>query len=221
MYSELSEDQQHYYGVISALDKQVGRLRKKLKNLGISENTLIFYSSDNGPETSLEVRNENIPFARAQGLTNGLRGRKRSLYEGGIRVPGIVEWPSKIQPGTQVNVPCFTSDYFPTIASVIGIDLQEYQRPYDGEDIMKYLKQKKLKRIKPLTFKYKKQFAVIDNDFKLYGVSGETLQLYNLKKDFGEKKDISKINPNKLNALNVIYKDWNLSVEKSNTGSDY
>lgn len=221
MYSELSEDQQHYYGVISALDKQVGRLRKKLKNLGISENTLIFYSSDNGPETSLEVRNENIPFARAQGLTNGLRGRKRSLYEGGIRVPGIVEWPSKIQPGTQVNVPCFTTDYFPTIASVIGIDLQEYQRPYDGEDIMKYLKQKKLKRIKPLTFKYKKQFAVIDNDFKLYGVSGETLQLYNLKKDFGEKKDISKINPNKLNALNVIYKDWNLSVEKSNTGSDY
>jgi hypothetical protein len=55
----------------------------------------------------------------------------------------------------------------------------------------------------------------------LYGVSGETLQLYNLKKDFGEKKDISKINPNKLNALNVIYKDWNLSVKKSYTGSDY
>ena len=207
--------------MISALDKQVGRLRKKLKNLGISKNTLIFYSSDNGPETSLGVRNENIPFDRAQGLTNGLRGRKRSLYEGGIRVPGIVEWPSQIQAGTKVDVPCFTSDYFPTIATILGFDLKEYQRPFDGEDIMKYLKHKKLKRIKPLFFKYKKQFAVIDNDFKLYGFSGEPLQLYNLKKDFGEKKNISKINPNKLNALNVIYKDWNLSVEKSNTGSDY
>ena len=75
--------------------------------------------------------------------------------------------------------------------------------------------------MKPLTFKYKKQFAVIDNDFKLYGVSGEPLQLYNLKKDFGEKKDISKINPKKLNALNILYNDWNLSVEKSNIGADY
>ena len=72
-----------------------------------------------------------------------------------------------------------------------------------------------------LTFKYKEQFAVIDNDFKLYGVSGEPLQLYNLKKDFGEKKNISKINPNKLNALNILYNDWNLSVEKSNIGADY
>ena len=86
---------------------------------------------------------------------------------------------------------------------------------------MTYLSHKKLKRIKPLTFKYKKQFAVIDNDFKLYGVYGEPLQLYNLKEDFGEKKDISKINPNKLNSLNILYNDWNLSVEKSNMGTDY
>ena len=192
-----------------------------LKNLGISKNTLIFFTSDNGPETSLEVRNENIPFARAQGLTSGLRGRKRSLHEGGIRVPGIVEWPFKIQPGTQVDVPCYTSDYFPTIASILGFDLKEYQRPYDGENLMTYLTLKKIKRMKPLTFKYKNQFAVIDNDFKLYGISDETLQLYNLKKDFGEKKDISKINPSKLNALNILYKDWNMSVEKSKIGDDY
>ena len=94
-----------------------------------------FYTSDNGPETSKEVRDKNIPHGRAQGITKGLRGRKRSLYEGGIRVPGIVEWPDKISSGTRVDVPCFTSDYFPTIAHVLGIDTQKYQRPYDGENL--------------------------------------------------------------------------------------
>ena len=62
LYSQLSEDQQHYYGVISALDEQVGRLRNQLKSLGVAYNTLIFYTSDNGPETSKEVRDKNIPF---------------------------------------------------------------------------------------------------------------------------------------------------------------
>ena len=106
LYSGLSEDEQEYYGVITALDEQVGRLRNKLKSLNIYENTLVFYTSDNGPETQKEVREGKIPFGRTRGVTNGLRGRKRSLYEGGIRVPGIVEWPRKIRSGTVINVPC-------------------------------------------------------------------------------------------------------------------
>ena len=128
-YARLSEDQQHYYGVISAMDEQVGRLRGKLRQLGVAENTLLFYTSDNGPE-GISVG------GRTQGTTNGLKGRKRSLYEGGIRVPGIMEWPGTVKPGTQINTPCFTSDYFPTIAEILGINLKQYKRPFDGIDLL-------------------------------------------------------------------------------------
>ena len=177
LYAELSEDQQHYYGVISALDEQVGRLRNQLKTLGVADNTLIFYTSDNGPETSKEVRDKNIPHGRAQGITNGLRGRKRSLYEGGIRVPGIIEWPAKIPSGTQVDAPCFTSDYFPTIAHILGIDPEKYQISYDGENLTPYWNKKKRKRTKPLAFQFNKQFALIDNDQKLYCISAGGSQI--------------------------------------------
>ena len=221
LYTDLSEDQQHYYGAISALDEQVGRLRNLLKRLGVADNTLIFYTSDNGPETSKEVRDKNIPYGRAQGITKGLRGRKRSLYEGGIRVPGIVEWPDKISSGTRVDVPCFTSDYFPTIAHVLGIDAQKYQRPYDGENLTPYWNKKKLKRTKPLAFKFNKQYALIDNDHKLYGLSDQAPQLYDLGKDAREENDLSSVQPKKFKGLQALYRDWNLSVQNSNAGRDY
>ena len=214
LYSNLSEDQQHYYGVISALDKQVGRLRNKLKDLGVADNTLVFYTSDNGPEGL-------APIGRTQGLTNGLKGRKRSLHEGGIRVPGIIEWPSKINPGTHVKVPCFTSDYFPTIAHILGIDIKKYKRPYDGENLVPYWMGQTDKRTKPLAFQFQKQFALIDNDYKLYGNIQEPLQLYNLKYDIGELTDLSIAKPEKLNVLQTLYQEWNLTVQNSKAGIDY
>ena len=221
VYADLSEDKQNYYGVISALDEQVGRLRNQLKSLGLAHNTLIFYTSDNGPETSKEVSGQNIPHGRAQGITKGLRGRKRSLLEGGIRVPGIVEWPAKIPSGTRVEVPCFTSDYFPTIAHILGIDTKKYQRPYDGENLMPYWNKKKQKRRKPLAFQYNNQFALIDNDIKLYNIYQTGSQLFDLGKDAGEENDLSSLQPERLKALQSLYRDWNLSVQNSDAGGDY
>ena len=221
LYSQLSDDQQHYYGVISALDEQVGRLRKKLRSLCIADNTLVFYTSDNGPETSLEVREKNISYGRAQGLTNGLRGRKRSLHEGGIRVPGIVEWPAKINPGTRVEVPCFTSDYFPTIAHILGIDINKYQRPYDGESLQPYWNKQKQKRTKALAFKFGNQLALIDNYFKLYSIYDEEYRLYDLQKDIAEENDLSSLQPKRVAVLQSLYQAWNLSVQNSNKGADY
>ena len=196
------------------MDKQVGRLRNKLKDLGIADNTLVFYTSDNGPEGS-------SPLGRTQGLTNGLKGRKRSLYEGGIRVPGIIEWPSKINPGTLVKVPCFTSDYFPTIAHILGIDIEKYKRPYDGENLLPYWMGKSDKRSKPLAFQFNKQFALIDNDYKLYGKVQKPLQLYNLKYDGGELTDLSIAEPEKLKVLQTLYQQWDLTIQKSKAGIDY
>ena len=221
LYSGLSEDEQEYYGVITALDEQVGRLRNKLKSLNIYDNTLVFYTSDNGPETQKEVREGKIPLGRTRGVTNGLRGRKRSLYEGGIRVPGIVEWPRKIRSGTVINVPCFTSDYFPTIAKILGIDIDKYKRSYDGQDLQPYWSEQKDKRDKPLAFQFNKNFALIDNEFKFMGGAKQNSRLYNLVTDPSEQVDVSTQYPKKFKLLSNFYQEWNYSVQKSNLGLEY
>ena len=214
-YAHLSEDQQHYYGVITALDDQVGRLRNTLKELGIAENTVLFYTSDNGPEGKSVV-------GRTQGLTNGLRGRKRSLYEGGIRVPGIMEWEGKIPPGTRVQTPCFTSDYFPTIANILGVNLKKYERPYDGVDILPIVLGDYKYRSEPLAFEFKKQAALIDNTYKIYsGDKGRNFSLFNIETDSSEMIDLAQEQPKKLEQMKEVWFEWKESVENSASGKDY
>tara|TARA_R110002049_G_scaffold99423_1_gene242245 strand:+ start:1041 stop:2495 length:1455 start_codon:yes stop_codon:yes gene_type:complete len=214
-YDGLSEDQQHYYGVITALDKQVGRLRDKLKELGVAENTVLFYTSDNGPEGKSVT-------GRTQGLTKGLKGRKRSLYEGGIRVPGIMEWKGKIKPGTKVEIPSFTSDYFPTIANILGIDLNNNHRPYDGIDLLPFVHGSVKERSTPLGFEFQDQGALIDNEFKIYSKDkGENFELYNILDDAAESYNLAIERPQKLQEMIVEWRKWKSSVENSAEGNDY
>jgi len=215
IYSGLSEDQQHYYGVLTALDEQVGRLRKKLQDLGVAENTILFYTSDNGPEG-------RSAKGRTQGLTNGLRGRKRSLYEGGIRVPGIVEWPNTIKAGTKVKTPGFTSDYFPTIARLVGLDLNENKRPYDGEDLLPYIMGEKKQRDLPLAFEYLAQAALMDNEYKVYSKDkGESFELYNILEDPAEKYNLAEEQPERLKQMAEYWRKWKKSQQNSAKGNDY
>ncbi|MEG3658152.1 sulfatase-like hydrolase/transferase [Arenibacter palladensis] len=214
-YAHLSEDQQHYYGVLSALDKQVGRLRDKLKELGIEENTILFYTSDNGPEGK-------SVSGRTQGLTKGLKGRKRSLHEGGIRVPGIMEWPGMIKPGTIVDVPCFTSDYYPTIANILGVDLSKNKRPYDGVDMLPIVKGEVKRRTEPLAFDFQGQAALIDNEYKIYSEdNGEHFALYNIESDMGENSNLANEQPKKLKEMVAYWNRWKDSQGMSASGRDY
>ncbi len=214
-YANLSNDQQHYYGVITALDEQVGRLRNKLKELGIAENTLICYTSDNGPEGK-------YVSGRTQGITKGLKGRKRSLYEGGIRVPSIMEWPKKINPGTKVEAPCFTSDYFTTVAKILDVDINKYKRPYDGIDILPFATGETVLRKESLVFNIKKQIAVMQGDYKLYSAdNGKTFELYNIKEDASEKYNIADRESKKLNEMIEQWKTWKVSKIESEAGNDY
>ena len=214
-YPGLSEDQKHYYGVLTALDDQLGRLRNKLRELGISDNTILFYTSDNGPEG-------NTVSGRTQGLTNGLRGRKRSLYEGGVRVPGFMEWPSKIKKGIKVNAPCFTSDYFPTIANILNIDIAKYKRPYDGINMLPIVLGNKEDREKEMVFAIKKQAALITDEYKIYSAdAGSSFELYNIIDDPSETKNLAKTKTDKLIELTSLWKSWKNSKEKSANGDDY
>ena len=93
LYRQRSLQEQLYFGSISAMDEQVGRLRDALRRWGAAENTMLWFTSDNGPEN------------RTPGSPGPFRDRKRSLYEGGIRVPGLLEWPARIPAGRATEVP--------------------------------------------------------------------------------------------------------------------
>ena len=113
-FEKLDKYAQHYYGSIKAMDREIGRIRQSLIELGTSQNTLLWVTSDNGPE-------RRHYYGDTPGSTGELRGAKRSLYEGGIRVPGVIEWPGYIKAGRTTNVAAVTSDILPTVLDILGI----------------------------------------------------------------------------------------------------
>ena len=214
-YKDLSEDQQHFYGVLTAMDKQVGRLRKTLRELGVADHTVLFFTSDNGPEGTTVT-------GRTQGITKGLRGRKRSLYEGGIRVPGIMEWPGMVSSGSILNAPCFTSDYFPTIASILNIDIAKYDRPYDGVNLLPLVNGTVERREKSLAFRFRQQASLMNETYKIYSNDGgKTFELYDVSSDPSESVDLAASHPQKLNEMVAEWHQWRASQEASANEADY
>lgn len=215
-YEGLTEDQQQFYGTIAAMDEQVGRLRAHLEELGIAEDTLIFFTSDNGPEGK-------APDLRHAGQTYGLQGRKRSLKEGGIRVPGIMVWPGKVPAGRVVNKPVYTSDYFPTIAGILDIDLQKFKRPFDGKDIFPILDNTHNdsgERFLP--FLLRGQAAYIGTRYKIYRENENAeWELFDLLDDPNESIDLAAERPELLEKLKMEWLSWEKSVKNSAAGSDY
>ncbi|MDE2826440.1 MAG: sulfatase-like hydrolase/transferase [Bacteroidota bacterium] len=214
-YKDLSEDQQHFYGALTAMDEQVGRLRKTLRELGIADDTVLFFTSDNGPEGTTVT-------GRTQGLTKGLRGRKRSLYEGGIRVPGIMEWPGRVSSGSILESPSFTSDYFPTIASILNIDLAKYERPYDGVNLLPLVKGTVKRREKSLAFRFQQQASLMNETYKIYSKDGgKSFELYDISSDPSESVDLAATHPQQLNEMVAEWHQWRASQEASANEADY
>ena len=132
-FPHLPADRRIMAAMLSAVDDGVGQITDELKRLGIYEDTIIFFQSDNGP--SRESRNwmdgRGDPYYG--GLPGGLKGHKFSLFEGGIRVPGIFSWPGHIPAGQVIDEPCAAMDVFPTLLSIAGGDPSKYE--LDGLDI--------------------------------------------------------------------------------------
>ncbi|REJ74703.1 MAG: N-acetylgalactosamine 6-sulfate sulfatase [Planctomycetota bacterium] len=123
LYPDATKAEQNYYGEITGIDRAMGLLRSELQQLGVSENTLLWYTSDNGPQ------------GKSPGSSGGLRGAKASLWEGGIRVPTIIEWPARITAPRVSDVPGFTSDIYPTLLELAGASV-EHQPTLDGESLV-------------------------------------------------------------------------------------
>jgi arylsulfatase A-like enzyme len=209
MYPEHG-DGAHFYGCITELDEQVGRIRSKLDELGIADNTLIFFCSDNGPEGK-EAK------GRRMGVTNGLRGRKRSVYDGGVRVPAIAAFPGHIKPGTVIDSPLCTLDYFPTVARLAGFEMPD-DRPIDGENIMPILMGKKEHRSKSIPFRFNEFATLVKGTHKLVLPAGE---LYDLSKDWSEAKDLATQYPEIVGSMKKELLQFLDSFEDSHAGVDY
>ena len=193
MYNRLSENEQHYYGCLTAMDEQIGRLRDYLKQAGVDKNTMIWFCSDNGPAArgggpGLEAGE------RQQGSTSGLRGRKGTLYEGGIRVPGILVWPEVVKEHRVSDMPAVTSDYFPTILDILNIKLDK-EPEFDGTSLKNLIFKTEEKRNSPIGFQSQfkgKMFQVwMDDRFKLvHTVEDKHYELYDIQSDPFEKNNL-------------------------------
>ncbi len=117
LYADQPPGLQQFYGEITAMDRAFGKLRTTLKSLESNDNTILWYLSDNGA----------LPEIGA----SGGRGHKAKIYEGGLLVPSMLEWPAKIHQARVTSFPANTSDIFPTLAEIVGLPLDE-NRPMDG-----------------------------------------------------------------------------------------
>lgn len=116
------EPMRHRFAEITAMDRAIGTFREALRQLGVADHTLLWYNSDNG-----------IPASAVKDSFNGgWRGKKTEVYEGGVRVPAIIEWPAVIRRPRVSTVPCVTSDIFPTLLDLLQLSSPDPKRPIDG-----------------------------------------------------------------------------------------
>ena len=189
-----TESEKGYAAMITYLDKDIGKIMSKLESLGLDENTLVIFTSDNGGDSpDLFYDLSNLPF----------RGHKRDLYEGGIRVPFIARWKGKIEPGKEsIHVSAFW-DFLPTVAELAGIKVPETT---DGISYLPELLGKKQKKHEYLYFEFHEQGgkqAVIKDGWKCIRLEAKNpeksyLELYNLTEDISERNNLASKYPEKL-----------------------
>ncbi len=196
-----------YYANVTYLDHEVGRLLARLEELGLGDETIVIFTSDNGPVTS-DWR--NWWEINLYGSTGGFRGRKGDLYEGGIRVPALIRWPDRVAPGTVSDAPVSGYDLLPTLAAIVGSSLPD-DRPYDGEDVSALLYGGTFQRRRPLYWEFPDfngfRYALRKGDWKL--MADETLtevRLYNLAVDRFEVQDFAGRRPDLLESMLVELK---------------
>lgn len=226
-YAQYDEEAQHYYACVTALDEQVGRLRATLRELGVAENTVLFFCSDNGPEG-------DSAEGRTVGSAGPFKGRKRSLFEGGIRVPALMEWPAVVKPGSATDYPAVTSDYLPTLLDILHIQPLD-ARPRDGVSLMPLIRGERAERTVPIAFETRggagsvlsrqsPHIGLIENQYKLltdFSESGEEDLLYDLLVDPGEQANLASAQPERVLSMKGVLRTWQESCRTSDAGHDY
>lgn len=221
------QDNTKFASMVESMDESLGCVRSKLKELGLAENTIIIFVSDNGGMAAANFGNPNrkidpSKLDKAFSTSNlPLRGAKGWLYEGGIRVPMIVKWSGLKKPGTVCDVPVISTDLYPSILEMLGLPLQRQQHA-DGKSFVSLLRgQKRLDRDAlywhfPHYSNHGMQSpggAVRYKNYKLIEYyENNTVQLFDLAKELEEEHDISKEQPEKVNELREMLHRWRKDV---------
>ena len=226
-YRALPEAEQNYYGEITAIDRSVGRLRSALRELKVADDTLLWYCSDNGGNEGPKS-------------TGNLRGSKGTMWEGGLRVPGIIEWPARITQPFVSATPCSTLDIYPTVLAATGAVAKNQIQPLDGLNLLPLFDRRTESRAKAIPFwnhagKQPGHAALLDWPYKLHtnpvagrdrkgkkgGAALPAVLLYNVAKDPKETTDLAAQEPERAAKMTAALETWKVSVEKSLAGADY
>jgi N-acetylgalactosamine-6-sulfatase len=207
---------QIYYASVTDLDAQIGRLLHGLDKLGLADKTLVLFSSDNGPE-DIHIKNAGHSGI---GSAGPFRGRKRSLYEGGIRVPGIVRWPGHVPAGRIDDSSVVAAvDLLPTVLKLAGAEAP-VGHALDGEDVGDVLLGQSRPRTKPLMwnwrfriagepFHHSPMLAIREGDFKLYqNPDGSRVELYDLPRDPTQLANVAEKHPDVVERLSKQVLAW-------------
>jgi arylsulfatase A-like enzyme len=201
------------------LDEAVGKVRKKVAEAGLEQNTLVVFISDNGGPT---MKGTTINGSR----NTPLRGSKRTTLEGGIRVPFLVSWPGHVKPGV-FEQPAIQLDLHVTALAAAGVDVKPEWK-LDGVNLLPFLSgQKTGAPHDALYWRLGRQMAIRMGDYKLvrYDSNADTqtggrnqpvtdAKLYHLASDIGETKDLAAAMPDKLKELQTKWDAWNVTLAK-------
>ena len=204
-----------YYGEMVGVDRSMGTLRRGLRRLGIADNTLVWFCSDNGSWLD--------PAAPSAHGSNGpLRGRKGELWEGGVRVPGLIEWPARIKRPVVTEVSACTSDIYPTIVDILKIKVPNQVEPLDGISLVPLLDGRMKERPSPIGF-WARGFGLAwnDNRYKLIQNGPDKWDLYDMTVDISEETDLADRHPEIVNRMKAELENWRQSVLRSDRGEDY
>ncbi|MGI6238141.1 MAG: sulfatase [Christensenellales bacterium] len=219
-FSHLPWDRRVMAAMISAVDDGVGDIRDELARQGQLENTIIYYQSDNGP--SRETRNwldgTEDPY---YGGTSGIfTGHKYSLFEGGIRVPGIFSWPARVPAGQVIDAPCASMDLFPTVLEAVGVP---HQKELDGVSLLPHLINGTPLPVRDLYWEMDGQTAMRRGDMKLV-LNGQLVELQqpraevflsNLAADPGERQNLANEMPELAEEMRDAALTWRTALEKN------
>ncbi|MBN2295112.1 MAG: sulfatase [Pirellulales bacterium] len=203
----------YYAGMIEDMDRHIGRVLDKLDELGLADNTIVVYTSDNGGLRIIytaqfngdgEIISSNAP----------LRDEKGSLYEGGIRVPMIVRWPGVVQPGSVCNEPTTTADLLPTFCQMCDVPLPK--QVIDGQSLVPLLKAPKSKLARDAIYFHYPHYhhsrpagAIRERDMKLIEFFDDgSLEIYDLGQDIGESNNLAKKMPERAAAMQKKLAAW-------------
>lgn len=226
---DLKSQMKVFCASLTDLDTQLGRLFTALDEMKLADNTIVFFSSDNGPE---DYRIGNASNAGV-GNTGPLRARKRSMYEGGIRTFGLLRWPGRVEAGRVDETSVAGGvDFLPTICKLAGVSVPVGVKP-DGEDVSDVWLGKSRPRTKPLFWEWlfgvqgtadgyaPPMLTVRDGDWKLFvNHNGSGAQLFDIPKDMGEERDVAGEHPEVVRSLTQKALEWAKALPPSKVRDD-